>query len=112
MNQDVLLACLPVCLSACSYAHEHAWVLDTATGAWKGYKLTFNDPAPRKAAAAAAAAQEAEEAAAAARAAAAAEAEVAAAAAAAAAGSGEEGVGGLGLNAAAGDKGACPIAVE
>jgi hypothetical protein len=65
-------------------------VLDTTTGAWKGYKLNFNKPAPRPVPA-----EEEEE-----------------TVTAAAAEVGDEGAAGLGLNAAAGDKGACPIAVE
>jgi hypothetical protein len=35
----------PVC-AVCSFANGHAWVLDTDSGSWKGYKLSFTDPKP------------------------------------------------------------------
>ena len=30
---------------ACSFANGRAWVLDTSSSTWKGYKLSFTEPA-------------------------------------------------------------------
>jgi hypothetical protein len=41
---------VPLCppYAVCSFANGHAWVLDTDSGSWKGYKLAFTDPKPAK----------------------------------------------------------------
>jgi len=41
--------CLPIssCLVS-SFANGRAWVLDTSSGSWLGYKLSFEDPPPAK----------------------------------------------------------------
>lgn len=38
-----MLPC-PVPCRACSFANGRAWVLDTGTNTWKGYKLSFVEP--------------------------------------------------------------------
>lgn len=39
-------------LRACSFANGRAWVYDSETSTWKGYKLSFEAPKPKPAAAA------------------------------------------------------------
>ncbi len=43
------MLCCGVLCSCCSFANGRAWVLDTSSSTWKGYKLSFTEPAKAKA---------------------------------------------------------------
>jgi hypothetical protein len=83
-------------MCVCSFANGRAWVLDTTSNTWKGYKLSFVDPPKRKKVKRVQQPKPVE-----------------AAAAAAAEGAAEGAAGLVAPQAdAEGDKGSCPIAVE
>jgi hypothetical protein len=38
-----------LCCAVCSFANGRAWVLDTSSSTWKGYKVTFTETAKPRA---------------------------------------------------------------